>query len=143
MSKNDAVVKQLLTKVDEQKNGLGNKPRGTWVTNGVFKRDSSNVFNINTVTDFTRLAEALGFLMSQAEFYQKACKELSIPVTPFKWDGYTIAEWKEDFQMRKDIVEWNDRKKSLDATTAKLKGLMSLDARTEEDLESIKASLGL
>ena len=65
MSKNDAVVKQLLDKVEEQRKGLGTRPRGTWVTNGVFKRDSQSCFNINTinntVTDFVRLAEALGW----------------------------------------------------------------------------------
>ena len=143
MSKNDAVVKDLLTKVEDQKNGLGTKPKGVWITNGVFKRDSQNFFNINTVTDFNKLAEALGFLLSQKDYFLKACRELGIPLRPFAWDGYTVDEWKEDFKMRKDIVEWNERKSKLDTTKSKLQSLMSEDARTESELDKIKASLGL
>ena len=143
MSKNDTVVRELLAKVEEQKKNLGAKPRGTWVTNGIFKRDSQSCFNINTVTDFAKLAEALGFLMVQHDYFNKACLLLKLPATTFRWDGYTVDEWRDDFEMRKDIVEYGERKKTLDATTAKLKGLMSEEARTESELEASKASRGL
>ena len=140
MSKNDVVIKELLQKVDEQKNGLGKKEKVAWQTNGIFKRDSINWFNINTVTDFSLLASALGFLISQDESFQKACKRLGV-TAEFKWDGYTIKEWEEDFQLRIKLVEWDNRKKKLDETKKRLSGLVSEEARTEMELDDIKKIL--
>ncbi|MFA7219325.1 MAG: hypothetical protein WC119_02340 [Synergistaceae bacterium] len=142
MSNNDVMIKELLAKVDEQTKALGNKPRSVLVTNGVFKRNSQDFFNINTVSDVSVLAEALAFLMTREDYFSKACKALGIGSIKSKWEGYTLKEWQEDFQLRKDIIEYNARKSKLDATKAKLKGLMSEDARTASELESIKEILG-
>ena len=143
MSKNDGAIKELLKTVEGQKKGLGKKPRGQWITNGVFKYgDGRDYFNINTVTDFTKLAEALGFLFSQSVNFDKACTRLDIVKEhEFKWDGYTVAEWEEDFVTRIAIVAYDKKKKKLDATTAKLNTLVSPDAKTAMEIDEIRAML--
>lgn len=138
--KNDSAIKELMAKVDEQKNGLGKREKVAWQTNGIFKRDASNYFNLNTVTDFTLLANALGFLMAQDVSFKMACRALGIKAE-FKWDGYTVSEWEEDFKNRIKAVEWDNRKKQLDETKKRLSQLVSEEARTEMELDDIKKLL--
>lgn len=139
MSKNDGAIKELLQKVEEQKASLGTKERVTWLTNGIFKRDGV-VININTVSDPIVLATALGFLISQDDSFDKSCKMLGVK-GEFKWDGYTVDEWKDDFKTRIRILDYDKKKKTLDATKAKLNSLVSEEARTEMELEDIKKIL--
>ena len=144
MAKNDELIKELLGKVEDQTAALGKKPRGTWVTNGVFKysQNPNDSFNINVVTDFSHFAHALGILLLKKEFFERACKVLGITAT-FKWDGYTVDEYEEDFKMRISVVEYDTRKRQLEATKQKLQGLVSDEAKTEMALTDIAKSLGL
>lgn len=140
MSKNDGVIKELLEKVENQKKELGIRPKVALITNGIFRRDGSNFFNINTVTDYALLAGALGFLSCQEDYFDRACKRLGVKAE-FKWDGYKTVEWEEDFQTRIKTIEWDKRKKTLEATQDKLKTLVSEEAKTEMELEDIKKIL--
>jgi hypothetical protein len=140
---NDAVIKELLKAVNDQKEGLGIKPRSTWVTNGIFKDvDDKGFFNINTVCDFSSFALALGLLISKEESFNDACDQLGIK-EKYTWNGYTVEEWKEDFITRINTVKYSAKKKKLDITQKKLKSLVSEEARTEMELDEIKASLGI
>ena len=141
MSKNDVAIKELLQKVEEQKAGLGKKEKVSWLTNCVFKKDGANWFNINTITDFSILASALGFLISQEECFQKACKRLGV-TGEFKWDGYTLSDWEEDFKTRVRVVQWDNKNKVLENTKKKLGTLVSEEVKTEMELEDIKKILG-
>jgi hypothetical protein len=141
MSKNDSAIKELLQKVEEQKASLGNKERVVWLTNGIFKKDASNFFNINTVTDPIILAHALGFLLVQHDGFNRACEKYLGINGEFKWDGYSIEDWIEDFMTRNRVIEYDRKKKVLDATKAKLNSLVSEEARTEMELNDIKKLL--
>jgi len=141
MSKNDVTIKALMAKVEAQKKDLGTRERVSWLTNGMFKRDSDNYFNLNTVVDGFRLAEALGFLIIENEGFNEACKRLNV-AAKFKWDGYTVDEWQTDFQTRMRVVNWDKKKKQLEATKSKLGSLVSEEARTEMELEEIASLLG-
>ncbi len=138
---NDKMIQELLAKVQSQKITLGPKPRGTWITNGIFKFSTSDFININVVTDFSRLASALGFLLLQEEAFKKGCSSLEVTGN-FKWDGYTRAEWEEDFRMRVSIIRYDANKKKLEAAQAKLNSLISEDARTAMELDALKDLLG-
>ena len=138
--KNDTVIKELMKQVETQKEALGAKERVSWFTNGSFQRDSGFHFNINTVTEGSVLAEALGFLIVQAEGFGKACDILGVDA-PFKWQGFSLKEWQDDFETRMRVVEWNKKKKLLENTQAKLSQLVSEEARTEMELDDIKALL--
>lgn len=138
---NDAMIQELLAKVEAQKKVLGTKPRGTYATNGVFKFSTSDFININVVTDFSRLASALGFLLIQEEAFKKGCEALDVTGT-FKWDGYTRNDWEDDFRMRVSIIRYDVNKKKLEAAQAKLNSLISEDARTAMELDALKDLLG-
>ena len=142
MAKNDVVIKSLMDAVQSQKKSLGTRERVSWLTNGIFKRNGQNFFNINTITDTYCLASALGFMLSEEDSFNKACDVLNL-CEEFKWDGYTVAEWQEDFQTRLRVIEWDKKKKALTETEKKLSSLVSEEARTEMELENIKQSLGL
>jgi len=87
------------------------------------------------------LATALGFLISQEESFIKACEQLGVK-GEFKWDGYSVNDWREDFLTRIRVIEYDKKKKVLDVTKAKLSSLVSEEARTEMELEDIKKILG-
>jgi len=59
MTKHDAKIKQLLSKVDSEKKKLGIKPKISWNTNCLFRYDDHRHFNLNTVKDTNVLVEAL------------------------------------------------------------------------------------
>lgn len=141
MAKNDDTIKNLLAKVEAQQLALGTKPRPAWRTNGIFKFDATNHFNLNTVADAKPLVEALAALLNAKGYAAEACKQLGVPEFGFKWNGYTYEEWLEDFKTRLAVVSWEEKKRQLDATKAKLSTLVSEEARTEMELEAITKSL--
>ena len=143
MAKNDEMIKTLLAKVETQKKDLGDKPRASWRTNGIFKFDPLGThFNLNTVADYSHLVEALAFLIQRKSALEAAGKELGVDAQEFKWNGYTYQDYVEDFKTRLTIVNWEHKKRLLDETKAKLSTLVSEEARTEMELESISKLLG-
>jgi len=141
-AKNDAAIKELMKKVEEQKAGLGKKEKASWQTNGIFKFDSSSFFNLNTINDPGRLVEALAHLIAKEQAFEMACSRLGIKeIAAFKWDGYSVDEWENDFKTRIKIVEWDNKKRQLDETKKRLSQLVSEEARTEMELEDIKKLL--
>lgn len=137
MSNNDEKIKQLLEKVEEQQAGLGKKPRGTWLTNGIFKYSNSNFFNLNTVQDFKVLIDALAFLLEKNLLQSSAAEKLGLETAAFEWNGYPIEDWEADFKKRIEIVNWQARKVQLDQTKKKLKSLISAETKTSMELEDI------
>lgn len=141
MANNDDTIKNLLAKVEAQQLALGSKPRAAWRTNGIFKYDGTNHFNLNTVAEPKPLVDALAFLLGAKAQVSEACKQLGVSEIEFKWNGYTYGEWLEDFKTRLSVVDWEAKKKQLEATKAKLSTLVSEEARTEMELEAITKSL--
>lgn len=141
MSLHDDKIKTLLLKVEDQKNGLGTKPRASWNTNGIFKYRDGTFFNLNTVRDFQPLVEALASLLEKEIVHQEAATRLGVNVKPFVWDGFSILDWEADFKKRLEIINWEDKKTKLDETKKKLNSLVSDEAKTEMELENIEALL--
>lgn len=140
MAKNDVAIKDLLAKVESQTTALGAKPKVSWVTNGVFKYNKDEYFNINVVQDLGAIALAFGFLLRHEDSFQDACAMLDIEAE-FRWDGYLVSEWMSDFKTRIAMIKYARKKAQLDATKTKLQGLVSEEARTEMELEEIAKSL--
>ena len=147
MNKNDEVIKELLKQVEKQKKELGVRERASLVTNGLFVNgnNSNDILNINTVNDVNILIRATRLLIKDDLAHKKACELLEIDLVENdrKPCGYTFDEWITDFKTRIRIIEWNKRKRKLSATTKKLNTLMSTDARTESELDTIRAELNI
>ena len=139
-TKNDAVIKELMAKVEQQKAGLGKRAKATLQTNGIFKFNSTSFFNLNTIAEPYRLVEALGFLIAKSEAFKVARLKLGVEAE-FKWDDYTVDEWESDFKTRISLIDWDNKKKQLEETQKRLSQLVSEDARTEMELENITKAL--
>lgn len=140
MAKNDDTIKALLATIETQTIALGTPPRGTWLTNGVFKFHKDDYFNINVTTDPSQFARAMGYILAQKKEAMDGAAALGIAVD-FAWSGYSVEEWLADFKTRIAIIEYNKKKTLLNATKAKLKTLVSEKARTEMELEEIAKAL--
>jgi len=137
---NDAKIKELLKKVEDQRKALGTKPKAAWQTNGIFKYDGSKHFNLN-ITKADTLVNALAFLLEKQQTRFKAAQRLGVDSSELEWEGYTIKEYEEDFKLRLSIIQWEDKKKQLQKTEKTLNSLVSEEARTEMELEKIAALL--
>lgn len=137
MSQNDAKIKALLDTISVKKQNLGVKPRISYKTNGVFKYENNDFFNLNTVTDPQKLVEALSYLLIKQNFNDVAANFLSVPTKVLQWNGYTLDEWQDDFKTRLSLVSWEAKKRELEAAEAKLKKLVSEDTRTAMEIDEI------
>lgn len=142
MSTNDAKIKALLQKVEDQKKDLGSKPRPSYKTNCLFKYKNGNHLNLNTVTDLNVLVIAMGEIIKESECYMKAAERLGLDFVPIDWCGYSIEDWEEDFKARISIINYDQKLKLFKKTQDKLNGLVSEEARTEMELEDIEKLLG-
>lgn len=142
MSNNDDKIKALLKKVAEKKEALGSKPKAQWNTNAVFKFNSHEFINLNTVKDSTDLVRALSCLLQHQRCDATAAERLGVSIPTFEWDGYTVEQWEQDFKTRLSIIDYDGKKKELDALQKKLDSLVSEEARTEMELDNIEALLG-
>jgi hypothetical protein len=143
MSAHDDKIKVLLEKVEEQKAGLGTKPKASWETNGIFKYTDGSYFNINTVKDPQRLVNALALLLEKESLQGQAAERLGVEAQSLDWNGFPVSDWEADFKKRIDIVKWQERKKQLEATKKKLKSLVSDEGKTEMALADIEKMLSL
>jgi len=142
MSKHDDKIKQLLTKIEADKKNLGTKPKVSLNTNGLFRYDNSNHFNLNTISDPGYLVRALGFLLEKETTQMEAAKRLGIDDYVFDWKGYSLKDWEGDFKLRAANIVWNGKQKKLQALQKKLKDLRSEDAKTDDALGEIEKMLG-
>ena len=141
MSKHDDKIKQLLNKIETDKKSLGKKPRVSLNTNGLFRFDANNHFNLNTVSDPGYLVRALGFLLEKETTQKEAAKRLGVDDYVFDWKGYSLKDWEGDFKMRAASIVWGAKQKKLQALQSKLKGLRSEDAKTGDALGDIEKML--
>lgn len=141
MSNNDTKIKALLETIASKKEALGQKPRISYKTNGVFKYENNDFFNINTIVDPQKFVDALSYLLNKQSFNDVAADLLSIPHKALQWNGYTLDEWCEDFKTRLSVVSWETKKKELESFELKLKKLVSEDTRTAMEIDEIAGLL--
>lgn len=138
--KNDTQIKKLLKQITDKKNELGDKPRSSWKTNGVFK-DVSRSTNINTINSIETCVNIVSILLGERESRVSAAKYLDLPLDFGCRDGFPIDDWLSDFKLRSTMILWDKEKKKLKVLESKLKDLRSEDAKTEDALADIMDAL--
>ena len=141
---NDAKIKELLQKVQEQRSSLGEKPKTTWRTNGIFKFDDKTSLNINVASEM-ELANALALVLWKKDYHNEAFSILGLNPNEHMeilYNGFSISDYIEDFKTRISLIKWNQKKELLTNTEKKLQSLVSEEARTEMELDSISKLLG-
>lgn len=139
---NDARIKELLKTVESKRAELGKQPKLQLETNGVFKYEDGNHFNINTVTNKQVFVSALTFLIERSSSNSEACERLGVEAKDtFKWNGFTVEEYEGDFKQRIALVDWDVKKKQLTELEKKLGDMVSDEGKTEMELDDIAALL--
>lgn len=141
MNKNDEKIAELLKKVTAQRAALPSKPRASYITNCVVVI-RGNTVNLN-VLDKDGLVTSFAMFLAEDFYKVEARKRLGlVSVSKMFGSDYTLADWEADFKTRLAILDWNEKKASLDKTEAKLKALMSEDSKTASALADLEADLG-
>lgn len=141
MAKHDDQVKQLLAALEQKKLELGARPKAVLVTNGIYKLNDKEHVNLNTVNDLDILVKTYALIQSQHNSLVAAAFDLEIKYDAHVISGYTLAEWKQDFLYRAQVINWQKREAELNAAKRKLESLVSEDLKTEQALADLSELL--
>lgn len=142
MTNNDAKIKELLNVIDTKKKELGEKPRASWKTDGLFKILGNDFYtNINTVTEINKCVESVALLLTAKRSIDEASKLLNVTCPDFLWSGYSFEDWLHDFKLRASMISWDIGKKKLSTLESKLSDLRSETAKTFDAITSIMSEL--
>ena len=132
-TQNDEKIKTLLQSIETKKTQMGQKPKATWLTNGVIEER-----NINTITTIDVCVSLASQLISKQDSQTKACEFLGVTV---KDCSNEITYALSDLKLRVQMIQWDAEKKKLTALEKQLKDLRSEDLKTEDALADITKSL--
>jgi hypothetical protein len=141
----EKVVRELFDKVQAKKVAIGKAEKPCWQTNGNFGYSANSAhdrINVMTATNQSKIVDMLAFLIDRQEKSERAAKELGVTYA-FTWLGFTLDEWKSDFQMRIDQLQIQEKRKELSELEARLVALPMFAALKEEmELESLQSLVG-
>lgn len=140
----DEQIKQLGVLVENKKTEIEKAERPNWITNGSFKygKNSSESFNLQTVSDPRVLVNALAMLVDRERGFTEAAKELGITEMKFDWFGYSVSDWKSDFKTRIDKIDIKNLKQELAEIESMLNDLTSPELKKQNKLDAIAIKLG-
>jgi hypothetical protein len=140
----DEKVKALFISVQEKKLAIEKAERPCWKTSGNFGYSSNSAHdrtNIQTLTDTRKLVEMLSFLLERKEKSESAASELGVNYN-FTWLGFTVDEWKSDFQTRVNQISIQEKRKELAEIEARLNAIISPELKAQMELDAISELLG-
>jgi hypothetical protein len=135
----DELVKELFNQVQEKKLAIEKAERPCWQTNGNFGYSANSAHdrtNIQTLTDVRKVVDMLAFLIDRKEKSQKAAEELGVKYS-FTWLGFTVDEWKSDFQTRVNQISIQEKRKELAEIEARLNAIISPELKAQMELEAL------
>lgn len=143
-NKQDEQIKQLGILVAAKKEEISKAERPNWITNGSFKygKNSTESFNLQTISDSIILVNALAMLMDRESSFEKAATELGV-TAKFDWFGYSVSDWKDDFKTRIAKIEIKNLKQELAEIETVLNDLTSDEVKKQNKLDAIAAKLGV
>lgn len=145
MKESDKKVKELWDIVLSKKEEIQSAEKPNWLTNCNFSftEDKSSAhasFNLQVVNDPKVIVEALAFLNLRKQAHIEAAKELGINLE-FKWCGFKVEDWKQDFVTRLNKIKITDKKKELATLENRLSAILSPELKAELELQEIERLL--
>lgn len=134
----DIQVKALLDIVNKKKAEIAAlEVKPNWVTNCAFSyfKKSQDIHNIQTANE-GQLIDILVFLLNLESNHNKACEILGLD-TKFIYLGYTLDEWTTDLKTRLSRLSISTKKSELATLEKRLNNLMSVDLKTQLELDEI------
>jgi hypothetical protein len=138
----DELAKELFDSVQKKKIAIEKAERPVWITGGNFGYSASSAHDrtdLRLVTDVRKIVDMLAFLIDRQEKSEKAAKRLGVEYE-FKWLGFTIDEWENDFVTRVNQIQIQQKRKDLSDAEARLKTI-SPELRDKLELASIQDML--
>ena len=135
----DEKVKELFDLVQSKKLAIEKAERPCWKTSGNFGYSANSAHDrtsIPTVTDVRKLVEMYAFLMERRDKSESASKELGVEYN-FTWLGFSVDEWKEDFQTRVNQISVQEKRKELAELESRLNAIISPELKAQMELEAI------
>jgi molybdenum-dependent DNA-binding transcriptional regulator ModE len=74
--------------------------------------------------------------MDRKDKSESAAKDLGVEYK-FTWLGFSIDEWKEDFQTRVNQISVQEKRKELAELESRLNAIISPELKAQMELESI------
>jgi hypothetical protein len=74
--------------------------------------------------------------MDRKDKSESAAKDLGVEYN-FTWLGFSIDEWKEDFQTRVNQISVQEKRKELAELESRLNAIISPELKAQMELESI------
>lgn len=139
----DELVKELFDSVQEKKLAIEKAERPCWETSGNFGYSANSGHdrvNIQTVTDVRKLVEMYAFLIDREEKSESAAKDLGVEYK-FTWLGFSVDEWKNDFQTRVNQISIQEKRKELSEIESRLNAIISPELKAQMELEAISKLL--
>lgn len=139
---NDDKIKQYRKTVEAFRKKIGDSPKLQYATNGVLILDGGK-FNLNLLNSIDACIDVASQLINRDQSYLKACSALGLPEKNLMLGNYPVTDWIGDIRQRVDMITWRTEKTKLDTMDAKLKELMSEEAKTADVLSDIANELGI
>lgn len=139
----DTKVKELFDLVQSKKLAIEKAERPCWKTSGNFGYSTNSAHDrtqIATITDVRKLVEMYAFLLERKDKSEVAANELGVGYK-FTWLGFTVDEWKDDFQTRVNQISIQEKRKELAEIESRLNALISPELKAQMELESISKLL--
>lgn len=139
----DQKVKDLFDLVQNKKLAIEKAERPCWKTSGNFGYSANSAHDrtqIATITDVRKIVEMYAFLTERKDRSESAAKDLGVDYK-FTWLGFTVEEWKEDFQTRVNQISIQEKRKELAEIEARLNAIISPELKAQMELEAISKLL--
>jgi hypothetical protein len=142
----DSIVMDLLKKVEEKKQQIGNAERPSWITNCSFGFDPASNFrlNIQVIRELCQLVEIHAFLTNRYYTQIESLKDLKLTETevPFLWLGFTYEQWVSDIETRINQIRIKTKKDELSKLEARVNALISPEQLRKIELEKLMKEIG-
>ena len=144
-TKVDAMVLELLKRVEEKKQQIGNAERPSWITNCSFgfNPETNTRINIQVVRDMAELVSIHAFLSNKYENFKASLEDLGLTEkeVPFKWLNFSYEEWVADIETRLSQIQIKTKKEELTKLETRVNALVSPDQRRAIELEKLVQEL--
>lgn len=142
----DKIVLELLKKVEEKKQQIGNAERPSWITNCSFGYDPANNtrINIQIVRELEVLVDIHAFLTSKYKSFLNSLTllKLSEKEVPFKWLNFTYDQWVSDIETRINGLKIKVKKDELSKLEERVNALVSPEQRRAIELAKLVQEIG-
>ena len=142
----DQIVLELLKKVEEKKQQIGNAERPLWVTNCSFgyNPESNARINIQVARDLEVLVDIHAFLTSKYDAYNQSLLDLKLTSkeAPFRYLGFTYDQWVSDIITRINGLRIKAKRDELAKLEERVNALVSPEQRRAIELAKLVNEIG-